>query len=89
MIKRHADAGNEIPVEACIAGLADAWDAMMTDRPYHRALTVEEAAREARAGRGTQFAPEVVDAFLAVLRRRPALLAPHAAPARELVQVAS
>jgi putative nucleotidyltransferase with HDIG domain len=64
-------AGDEIPVEACIVGLADAWDAMTTDRPYHRALTIEEAARELREGRGTQFAPEVVDAFFRCLRRRP------------------
>ena len=64
-------AGDEIPVEAAVIGLADAWDAMTTDRPYHRALTLEEAHREIRAGRGTQFSPEVVDAFLAVARRNP------------------
>ena len=64
-------AGGEIPPEALVVGLADAWDAMTTDRPYHRALTLEEATREVREGRGRQFAPEVVDAFLTVLRRRP------------------
>ena len=64
-------AGDDIPLEACIAGLADAWDAMTTHRPYHRALTWEEACEEVRQGRGTQFAPEVVDAFFAALRRRP------------------
>jgi putative nucleotidyltransferase with HDIG domain len=62
----------EIPLEAAIVGLADAWDAMTTDRPYHRALTLEEAFAEVRNGRGTQFAPEVVDAFFAAHRRRPA-----------------
>jgi putative nucleotidyltransferase with HDIG domain len=56
-------AGDAIPLEAAIVGLADAWDAMTTDRPYHRALTTEEALAEVRAGRGTQFAPVVVDAF--------------------------
>jgi putative nucleotidyltransferase with HDIG domain len=59
--------GEEIPVGARIVGLADAWDAMTTDRPYHRALHVHEAAEELRANRGTQFAPAVVDAFFAVL----------------------
>ncbi|HEX3687380.1 MAG TPA: HD domain-containing phosphohydrolase [Gaiellaceae bacterium] len=56
-------AGDAIPLEAAIVGLADAWDAMTTDRPYHRALTGEEALAEVHAGRGTQFSPVVVDAF--------------------------
>jgi HD-GYP domain-containing protein (c-di-GMP phosphodiesterase class II) len=57
-------AGEAIPLEAAIVGLADAWDAMTTDRPYHRALTGDEALAEVRAGRGTQFSPVVVDAFM-------------------------
>jgi putative nucleotidyltransferase with HDIG domain len=60
-------AGEAIPLEAAIVGLADAWDAMTTDRPYQPALSVQDALREIRQGRGTQFAPEVVDAFLASL----------------------
>jgi putative nucleotidyltransferase with HDIG domain len=64
-------AGKAIPLEAGIVGLADAWDAMTTDRPYHRGLTLEEAAEEIRRGRGSQFSPAVVDAFFAVLRHRP------------------
>jgi len=63
-----------IPLEAAIVGLADAWDAMTTDRPYHRALTADEALAEVRAGRGTQFSPAVVDAFFAAAARRPAEL---------------
>ena len=62
-------AGETIPLEAAIVGLADAWDAMTTDRPYHRALSVQEAIEEIRTGRGTQFAPQVVDAFLATLKQ--------------------
>jgi putative nucleotidyltransferase with HDIG domain len=69
-------AGEEIPSEACIVGLADAWDAMTTDRPYRPAMTVEEAAAEVRRCRGTQFAPQVVDAFFAALRRQPAVFEP-------------
>jgi putative nucleotidyltransferase with HDIG domain len=64
-------AGAAIPLGAAIVGLADAWDAMTTDRPYQQALTLERAVAEVRAGRGTQFAPAVVDAFLAALRRLP------------------
>ena len=61
----------EIPLEAAVVGLADAWDAMTTVRPYSRALNLQEALREVREGRGTQFAPEVVDAFFAAYRRHP------------------
>ena len=64
-------AADSIPLEAAIVGLADAWDAMTTDRPYHRALTDPEALAEIRAGRGTQFAPVVVDAFFAAAERLP------------------
>ena len=63
-------AGADIPLAAAIVGLADAWDAMTTDRPYHRALSFEEATEQLQCGRGTQFAPEVVDAFFAVMGRR-------------------
>jgi putative nucleotidyltransferase with HDIG domain len=69
-------AGDDIPLEACVVGLADAWDAMITDRPYRGALSVEQAAAEVRDGRGTQFSPAVVDAFFAALRRQPALFEP-------------
>jgi putative nucleotidyltransferase with HDIG domain len=69
-------AGDEIPPEACVVGLADAWDAMTTDRPYRAALSVEEAAAEVRKCRGTQFSPAVVDAFFAAFRRQPALFEP-------------
>jgi putative nucleotidyltransferase with HDIG domain len=62
--------GAAIPLEAAIVGLADAWDAMTTDRPHHRAFSFDEAAEELRRGRGTQFAPDVVDAFFAVMNRR-------------------
>ena len=60
-----------IPVAAAIAGLADAWDAMTTDRPYQEALPLNAAMTEVRNGRGTQFIPVVVDAFFAVANRRP------------------
>jgi putative nucleotidyltransferase with HDIG domain len=65
-------AGEEIPLAAAVVGLADAWDAMTTERPYHRALGLDEAFAEVREGRGTQFVPAVVDAFFNAVRRRPA-----------------
>jgi hypothetical protein len=76
-------AGNAIPQEACIVGLADAWDAMTTDRPYRVALSVDEAAAEVRRCRGTQFSPTIVDAFFAAFRRQPALFEPDTPPARD------
>jgi HD-GYP domain-containing protein (c-di-GMP phosphodiesterase class II) len=69
-------AGDAIPVESCVVGLADAWDAMTTDRPYRRAISLEEAAAEVRSCRGTQFAPAVVDAFFAAFRRQPSVFEP-------------
>jgi putative nucleotidyltransferase with HDIG domain len=62
-------AAESIPLGAAIVGLADAWDAMTTDRPYHRALDADEAEAELRRHRGTQFAPAVVDAFFRVFER--------------------
>jgi HD-GYP domain-containing protein (c-di-GMP phosphodiesterase class II) len=59
-----------------VVGLADAWDAMTTDRPYRVALTIEQAAAEVRKCRGSQFAPLVVDAFFAAFRRQPAIFEP-------------
>ena len=63
-------ARDAVPQEAYVVGLADAWDAMTTDRPYQAALPWDDAAEEVRRGRGSQFSPDVVDAFFRVLRRR-------------------
>jgi putative nucleotidyltransferase with HDIG domain len=57
-------AADRIPRAAAIVGLADAWDAMTTERPYSAAMSHAAALEELRLGRGTQFAPEVVDAML-------------------------
>jgi putative nucleotidyltransferase with HDIG domain len=68
--------GNDVPVEAAIIAIADSWDAMTTDRPYATALGMDEALLQIQAGRGKQFNPAAVDAFLAVSRRRPAEILP-------------
>ncbi len=57
-------AGSDIPLQARIIAVADAFDAMTTDRPYRPALSVETSSDELRAGAGTQFDPDVVEAFL-------------------------
>jgi putative nucleotidyltransferase with HDIG domain len=57
--------GSGIPLEAAVVGLADAWDAMTTDRPYRLALSDAEALTEIRTCSGSQFNPEIVAAFLA------------------------
>jgi putative nucleotidyltransferase with HDIG domain len=64
-------AGDDIPLSAAIAGLADAWDAMTIERPYQRAFSPDEALEEVRACRGTQFVPIVVDALFEAMRKRP------------------
>jgi HD-GYP domain-containing protein (c-di-GMP phosphodiesterase class II) len=56
--------GDQIPVEARIVAVADAFDAMVSDRPYRPALGLGAAIAELRAGAGIQFDPDVVDAFL-------------------------
>jgi HD-GYP domain-containing protein (c-di-GMP phosphodiesterase class II) len=61
--------GEEIPIEARIVAVVDAYDAMTSDRPYRPALSRDEACRELRKNAGTQFDPRVVEAFLAVLRQ--------------------
>jgi putative nucleotidyltransferase with HDIG domain len=58
--------GELIPRAARIFAVADAFDAMTTDRLYRRALSFDEAARRLSEGRGRQFDPEVVDALLAL-----------------------
>ena len=57
-------AGEDIPLLAAIVGLADAWDAMTTERPYAPAMPADEALEEIRRGMGTQFAPAVAQAML-------------------------
>ncbi len=68
--------GNDVPIDAAIIAIADSWDAMTTDRPYATALGMDDALLQIQAGRGKQFNPAVVDAFLAVSRRRPAEVLP-------------
>lgn len=60
--------GEEIPEEARIVAIADAFDAMMSDRHYRKKLTMEECIRELEEGMGTQFDSNMIPAFLSVLK---------------------
>lgn len=62
-------AGEEIVIEARILAVADAYEAMTTDRVYRPSLGHKAARRELRLCAGTQFDETVVDAFLRVLER--------------------
>jgi putative nucleotidyltransferase with HDIG domain len=63
--------GDEIPLGAQLIALADAYDAMTTDRPYREALSPEEAIEEILQSRGRQFSPELADAFAKMVREMP------------------
>lgn len=56
--------GEEIPVEARIIAVVDAYHAMISDRPYRKALPEEIALNELKSNMGTQFDPQVVEAFI-------------------------
>jgi HD-GYP domain-containing protein (c-di-GMP phosphodiesterase class II) len=78
MVRYHHEAWNgsgyprglratAIPFGARLIAVADTYDAMTSDRPYRKGLPPERAAAELRRGRGVQWDPEIVDAFLHVL----------------------
>jgi len=60
--------GEEIPILGRILAVTDAYSAMTQDRPYQKALSKKDAINELRMGAATQFDPEIVDIFLAVLK---------------------
>lgn len=59
--------GEEIPLECRIVAVADAYDAMNSDRPYRKALTRDRIIQELRDGAGTQFDPMIIEIFLQIL----------------------
>lgn len=74
-----------IPLGARILAVANAFEAMVCDRPYRRAMSIHDAAKEISSHAGTQFDPKVVEAFMSLARsgRLEALMrAPPRAPAR-------
>jgi diguanylate cyclase (GGDEF)-like protein/putative nucleotidyltransferase with HDIG domain len=63
----------DIPVCSLIIAVVDAYDAMTSDRPYRTAMSPSAALAELHRHAGTQFDPQVVDAFTSVLVGRPVL----------------
>ena len=59
--------GKEIPLECRILAIAETYEAMTSDRPYHKAISHEEAVAELRRSSGTKFAPDLVTKFIEVL----------------------
>ncbi len=59
--------GEQIPFEARVVAVGDAFHAMISNRPYRPAIAQREAMEILRNGRGTQWDPEVVDAMIAML----------------------
>ena len=60
-------AGNDIPLSARIVAVVDVWDALTSARSYRPAFKSEQALEIMREGRGTQFDPRCLDAFLETL----------------------
>ncbi|MFW5687061.1 MAG: HD domain-containing phosphohydrolase [Halanaerobium sp.] len=60
--------GAGIPVISQILAVADAWDAMLSKRAYRDPLSIEEALTELEINKGSQFSPEVVEAFIEIIR---------------------
>jgi PAS domain S-box-containing protein len=57
-------AGDSIPIEGRIVAVADVFDALLSDRVYRPALSVDDAVGLLRSGRGSQFDPEILDLLL-------------------------
>jgi HD-GYP domain-containing protein (c-di-GMP phosphodiesterase class II) len=72
----HGLKGTDIPLVARIFSIVDAFDAITSDRPYRRAQTPEEAVAEIQRFAGTQFDPEVVEAFSMLAEADGTLLLP-------------
>jgi len=61
--------GENIPILGRVICIADAFDAMTTDRPYRKGLSVEQALYELKKHAGTQFDPKLVDIFVEMIKR--------------------
>jgi putative nucleotidyltransferase with HDIG domain len=64
----HSTIGDAIPLEARIIAVADVYDSLTSDRPYRKAMSPFDAKDIIVKGSGTEFDPQVVEAFLAAFR---------------------
>lgn len=62
--------GDELSLKSKILSVVDTFDAMMTDRPYRKALSIYQVKEELMANSGTQFDPYVTEAFIDLLDRK-------------------
>lgn len=62
--------GEDIPLASRILTVTDAFDAMTSDRPYRKAMPIEDALKELRTHAGTQFDPKIVEAFVRLIETR-------------------
>ncbi len=62
--------GEDIPLEARILTIADAFAAMTSERRYSNALSFEQALNEIRQGAGTQFDPRLAETFVSIMKER-------------------
>lgn len=61
--------GEEIPLECRVLAIADAYDAMTSDRPYRKGMSHEEAIQELKKCSGKQFDPNIVNKFIKLLKK--------------------
>ncbi len=66
----HPSKGETIPIEARIIAVADAYDAMISDRPYRKGITPIEGRDAIVKGEGSDFDPSVVKAFVSAFRKQ-------------------
>jgi diguanylate cyclase (GGDEF)-like protein len=69
-------AGEAIPLGAAIIAVADAFDTIVTDRPYRRRQSAARALDELRRSAGSQFRPDLVEALAAIVASTPAIVEP-------------
>ncbi len=79
--------GGAIPLEARVLAVVDAYDAMVSNRPYRRALAVDDALDQIRRGAGTQFDPVCAATFVKTIRERHILRAGHVGAATFFAEV--
>lgn len=71
--------GDEIPIEARILAVSDAIESMASDRPYHRALQIDQIIEELKANAGTQFDPVVAQVCQKILEQQGAKIITNSA----------
>jgi HD-GYP domain-containing protein (c-di-GMP phosphodiesterase class II) len=62
--------GEEIPLSARVLGVVAAFEAMITEKPYRKALSINSAVKEVKKNAGTQFDPKVVEVFCEAVGRK-------------------